>query len=94
MLLYVGLLSMQITPFCHIYYLGDQIEVNGMGGAFSTRGEMTAGKKNLVGNLENRPFCGRRYRRIEFSTRCNGYVRLGASLPDDGGRTVFRNVVF
>jgi hypothetical protein len=94
MLLYVCLLSMQITSFCHVYYLGDQIEENGLGGDFSTRGEMTAGKTNLVGNPENRRFCRRRYKRIEFSCRCNGYVRLGASLPEDGGRTGFRNVVF
>jgi hypothetical protein len=47
---------MQITSFCHIYYLGDRIEENGFGGAFSTRGEMTVEEKNLVGNTENRRF--------------------------------------
>ena len=94
MLLYMCLLRMQITSFCHIYYLGDRTGENGLGGAFSTRGEMTVGEKNLVGNTENRRFCRLRCSRIEFSTRCKGYVRLGASLPEDGGRTAYRNVVF
>jgi hypothetical protein len=77
-----------------IRYLGDQVEENGLGGASSTRVEMTIAEKNLVGNPENRRFCRRGYRRIEFSTRSNGSTRLGASLPKDGSRTGFRNVVF
>ena len=67
-----------------IYYLGDQIEENWLGGACSTRAEMTVAEKNLVGNPENRRFCGRGCRRIrgQWLRCCATNRKVAGSIQD------------